>query len=308
VSTSSNHDHLRPYENSYAAGALEVDQDQTFSRIERGMPVRLIGTLEGLVTTSPEESILEALQKIRLHDFDYLPVRLPDSQSIIGIVSAKMLQTERDGVVAEVYQALGPDDLISAEASLLEFVWSVDQQPRRLVLQGTQIRGIVTLSDIQKLPVRISLFSLFIHFELLLTEHLHNCLRSRSPLEFVAPKRRSYIEKRWKKFSDNRLQQDIFNAMDMRDKRDIAMKLNILGKSEKSIETSFLNIERHLRNPIAHGAEYAISREAAGRTVRAAKEARAWIIDLKKARDEGVIAASTQVGPRLSGDNRMTLP
>jgi hypothetical protein len=51
-------------------------------------------------------------------------------------------------------------------------VWTSNQQPRRLVLEGTEIRGIVTLSDIQKLPVRIALFSLFIHFELLLTEHL----------------------------------------------------------------------------------------------------------------------------------------
>src|SRR6266511_4977695 len=95
--------------------------------------------------------------------------------------------------VEQVYDRLGPDDLISAETSLLQFVWSAEEQPRRLVLEGTDIRGIVTLSDIQKLPVRISLFSLFIHFVLLLTEHLRQSLRDKNPLEFVAPARRDGI-------------------------------------------------------------------------------------------------------------------
>jgi hypothetical protein len=81
--------------------------------------------------------------------------------------------------------------------------------------------------------------------------------------------------------------------MDICDKRDVAMKLNILGKSATSIGTSISNIERYLRNPIAHGAEYAISREAAYRTVRAAKETRAWIIDLRQVRDVGALAAFT---------------
>ena len=279
------HEQLRSPEGRYSAGALDVDQDRTLGRIERGMPVRLIATLQGLITTNPEESALDALKKIKSFDFDYLPVCRSPTQSMIGIVSAEALKAS-DGRVADAFQPLGPDDLISAEASLLEFVWSADLQPRRLVLEGTEIRGIVTLSDIQKPPVRISLFSLFIHFELLLTEHLRAILRGRSPLEFVAPKRKEFVAAKWKEFSDNRLQQDIFNAMDICDKRDVAMRLKILDKSGTSIESSISNIERYLRNPIAHGAEYAISREAANRTVRAAKDTRDWIIDLRKAADE----------------------
>ena len=49
--------------------------------------------------------------------------------------------------VDQVYGRLGPEDLISAESSLLEFVYSADEQPRRLVLEGTNVRGLVTLSD-----------------------------------------------------------------------------------------------------------------------------------------------------------------
>jgi CBS domain-containing protein len=177
---------------SYAAGALDVDQDQTLAQVERGMSVRLIATLENLVTATRDELAPDVLEKkMRLHGFDYLPVRRTANGPIIGIISADAMRNEgRDRNVAQIYEPLGPDDLISAEASLLHFVWPADQQPRRLVLEGKDIRGIVTLSDIQKLPVRISLFSLFIHFELLLTEYLRYTLRNKIVLEFVSAVRR----------------------------------------------------------------------------------------------------------------------
>jgi len=72
--------------------------------------------------------------------------------------------------------------------------------------------------------------------------------------------------------------------MDICDKRDVAKKLNILGKSATSIQNSITGIERDLRNPIAHGSDYAISREAAVKAIRAARATRDWIADLRKAR------------------------
>jgi hypothetical protein len=106
------------------------------------------------------------------------------------------------------------------------------------------------------------------------------------PLEFVAPRRKEMVAAKWQTFNENRLQQDIFSAMDICDKRDIAMRLRLLGKSASSIESTISDIEKYLRNPIAHGAEYAISQEAATRTVRAAQATRAWIADLRNARSE----------------------
>ncbi len=271
--------------NSYQAAPLDVDEDQTLLQVERGMPVRLIATFEGLTTTTPDEPAISASNNANAHRFDYLPVRQSENGPIIGIFSSSMSQSiGANHNVEQVYDRLGPDDLISAETSLLQFVWSAEEQPRRLVLEGTDIRGIVTLSDIQKLPVRISLFSLFIHFELLLTEHLRHILRDRSPIEFVSPGRRGLVQEKWHEFTSNQMEQDIFSAMDICDKRDVAKKLNILGKSATSIQNSITGIERDLRNPIAHGSDYAISREAAVKAIRAARATRDWIADLRKAR------------------------
>jgi hypothetical protein len=112
-----------------------------------------------------------------------------NDRSMIGIVSANAISEKGCALkIAELYDPLGPDN--SAEASLLHFVWSADPQPRRLVLEGKDIRAIVTLSDIQKLPVRISLFSLFIDFALLLTEHLRYLLRTKSHLTLYHPRAR----------------------------------------------------------------------------------------------------------------------
>jgi CBS domain-containing protein len=276
----------------FPSGPLDVDQDLTLERIERSMPVRLIATFDNLITATTDEPSIDALDKVNKHRFDYLPVRRSIDGPIIGILSADRLRDNSRGHhVDQVFEPLGPSDLISSDTSLLQFVWSADQQPRRLVLEATEIRGIVTLSDIQKLPVRISLFSLFIHFELLLTEHLRQSLRDKNPLEFVTPRRRDGVSKKWKAFIADDLEHDIFSAMDICDKRDVAEKLKILGKSAKSIASSISNIERFLRNPIAHGADYAISKEAAYRTVRAAQETQEWIRDLRSARGLGLSGA-----------------
>ena len=52
------------------------------------------------------------------------------------------------------------------------------QALRDLVLDRSEIRGLVTLSDLQRLPVRTALFGLFIHLELALTEVLRTRLGS----------------------------------------------------------------------------------------------------------------------------------
>jgi hypothetical protein len=70
---------------------------------------------------------------------------------------------------------------------------------------------------------------------LLLTEHLRYILRNKIALEFLSPSRRELVSKKWREFTDNRLEQDIFSAMDICDKRDVAAKLEILGKSANSI-------------------------------------------------------------------------
>ena len=267
----------------WASSPLSIDQDQTLSQIESALTVRLIATLSELKTTTPDAQVSEALKIANEYEFGYLPVRHTPADSIIGIFSRLSPHTDDTLRVREVFEPLGSNDLISAETSLLNFVWSADEQPRRLVLEGTRIEGIVTLSDIQKLPVRMALFSLFIHFELLLNEQLRRMLGYTDPCVHLRPKRAEHVRAKWQEFTENKMEQDIFNAMDLCDKREVAKKLRILDKSSTFIEESIKGIEFHLRNPIAHGSEYPQTHDAALKTIRAARATRDWIRELQLA-------------------------
>ena len=215
-------------------------------------------------------------------EYDYLPVRSNAHGPIVGLFCRSSFQSEHQ-LVGEIFRPIGPTDLNSSETSLLHFVWTANQQPRRLVLEGTDVRGIVTLSDIQKLPVRMALFSLFIHFELLLTEHLRQRVGNGDPFLHLTPGRAEHARDKWRQFTASNMDQDKFSAMDLCDKREVARAPRILGKTPTSTKGSIGEIERYLRNPIAHGAEYAETREAAGKTIRAAVATKAWIDELRGA-------------------------
>jgi len=247
------------------------------------LTVRLIATLGELKTVTVDAQVSEALTDAKKYRFDYLPVRRPADGLIIGVFDAHASYGNSTMQVGKIYEPIGPNDLISAETSLLNFVYSADQQPRRLVLDGTKIEGIVTLSDIQKLPVRMALFCLFIHFELLLSDHLRQMLGGADPCAYLSLQRAERVRNKWQEFYESELNQDMLDSLDLCDKRDIAKKLNILGKSTTEIESSIKGIEKHLRNPIAHGAEYAHNRKSANKTIRAARSTREWIQELQAA-------------------------
>ena len=60
--------------------------------------------------------------------------------------------------------------LVSAEEPLPKFLPTLVSSPYRLVVRGVEIRGIVTLSDVAKLPVRLMAFTLAIHVEVVLAD------------------------------------------------------------------------------------------------------------------------------------------
>jgi hypothetical protein len=61
-------------------------------------------------------------------------------------------------------RALPEENLIGADAGILSFVKGADRRGCRLVMSGAEISGLVSLSDLQKLPVRATvLFALITH-------------------------------------------------------------------------------------------------------------------------------------------------
>lgn len=93
--------------------------------------------------------------------------------------------------------SLSDANLIGTEASILDFLQEVDSKPFRLVVSGGGIDGLVAWSDLQKLPVRVALFSLITGFELIMSKAIRNEYpHGDGWLKHLTPKRRCAVENR----------------------------------------------------------------------------------------------------------------
>lgn len=266
------------------ASSLDGDHDAILSHLERSTPVRLMATIGDFVSTNTAASVRDAVALADECRFDYLPVCEGLGGPVVGLFERKIAPLEPDLAVGTVMQPLSSVNLIAIDAPLLQFVLSADKSPCRLILDDTEIRGLVTLSDIQRLPVRTALFSLFIHLELLLTDALRREIGpDRSPFDCLSSKRAEEARERWGTFRASGLDHDPYSALMFSDKKTIAKKLKLCKLSGERIDTELNSIEAKLRNPIAHGADYALTEATALETVQVARLVKAWIERLRRA-------------------------
>jgi hypothetical protein len=120
-------------------------------------------------------------------------------------------------------------------------------------------------------------------FEILLTHALRVTIgEDRQPFHLLSPERAENAEQQWRTFVQSSLDRDVYSALLLADKKALAKKIQLCGASKSRIESEFSAIEKHLRDPIAHGSEYAQTREKAVATIKAARFLRNWITALKQ--------------------------
>lgn len=161
------------------------------------MSISLISTFN-LETCDIEDHLEQVLTRKELERFDYIPVC--SENKVVGALNAEKFRqsTQIDGLVNSVMDKLSQSILISANADILSFLKEADTSPYRLVLDGTEICGIVTISDLQQLPVRSVLFSLITYLELLMAE----LIRQKYPNENdwiakLTDRRQQKVEEKW---------------------------------------------------------------------------------------------------------------
>jgi hypothetical protein len=112
------------------------------------------------------------LSSNRHHQFDFLPVTeaATGPMKIVGLLEVALYKRSAttDALVGEVMRPLSEENLIGADASILAFVRDADRRKCRLVVSGHEIGGLISLSDLQRLPVRAALFGLVTYFEILM--------------------------------------------------------------------------------------------------------------------------------------------
>lgn len=174
--------------------------------------------------------------------------------------------------------------LISAQEPLTQFIQLMERSPSyRLVLRGGRIRGIVTRSDLLKLPVRLFAFTLVTHLELLMID----VIRTKYPdsqdghpwLELLSKERQEAVLKKQQDLKQGNYELPLIECTEFCDKRDIVKKLSLVP-SKRTFEKELKSIEV-LRNKVAHAGNYAHNDEEMEKFIQRVVLTQGWIDKLE---------------------------
>jgi hypothetical protein len=244
-----------------------------FQILHAGLRVSMIATARSDFRNCYLNDSLQKVAEGNEDKFDFMPVLQGDdgNDHIVGIVQLDSFfeAPAPDMAISDAYRPLHESYLIGADASILSFVKEADARPFRLLISDQGVVGLVSLSDLQKLPVRAALFGLVTGLEIAMTD----AIQAADPggnnwINCISAERRVSLQKR---IEDARQKQGIVTELlftEFCDKRDIVTKL--LFKSEpkrcrEELARKFRRIEK-LRNNLAHANDYAASNQDAADT------------------------------------------
>ena len=259
----------------------EIDGD-IFETLHSGLAVALIATeRERLMMCRPNESLSSVVSRSAEQRYDYLPVTDDEGSKIVGLLHTVDFVQDSSciGLVREHFRPLSEGDLIGANASILDFIKDADSKPCRLIVSESEILGLVTLSDLQRLPVRAALFALITGLELTMAEAIRKKYEpDKDWLRLLGECRQEKINKEVEKSK----QGDAFvNALlftQFCDKRDILIDSFSFSLSRTKLRRQLEDIQE-LRDNLAHANEYAATRTDA-------KNVCGVVRDLLKLREE----------------------
>lgn len=221
-------------------------------------------------------------------NYSFLPV-VDDGDRVIGLYNAEQWFgiEPQDEMVGANYLALSEDTVIGADASIFDFIRYADKVSTKLVVSGEGVAGLVSLSDVQQLPVRAALFALVTSLEMAMSLAIER--RWEHPRDWMALLTEGRKGKLLAEI-DSAKQRDGFVSelafTQFSDKTTLLIKGGLLSGSRNSLEAQFKLI-RQLRDDLAHANRYADTPEAAKSVCRVVRS----IYDLKdellqKAADE----------------------
>ncbi len=224
---------------------METEIDLSLSRIAMAFQVNDIATYE-LITCDGTQDPRELMDKYL--DIDQFPIN--NSGRITGVI-----ERVRD-FDNKPYQEHPLDEgiLVSADEPLSNFLPLLAEPPYyRLVLRGTNIQGIVTKSDVQKIPVRSYAFALVTQLELIMIQRIREDFPDNEDWSDFLPKtRKESLEDRFLKSRNNNMDISKLELTELCDKRVILKRKYQLGKKFVS---DLEQIEK-LRNKLAHANDF----------------------------------------------------
>jgi hypothetical protein len=236
---------------TWASKTLGTPANEVIAAVRTGITIQSIATPRARLVMREKSHWPNFKDEAELADFDHVPVT--EGDEIVGIYDREEGKTLRD---------LSESMFMAADASLLGYLEIADSRNFAFLVRESQIVGIVTLSDIQKLPVYCVLFSLLISVEMLLME----CIRAACNgdpdkwMSYLDTGAKKTIEKYWKDAQQKNIAPlDKLSCASFGNELTAAEGLGFVASDE------ILTLKRlnELRNSIANGKEIALTPDRA---------------------------------------------
>lgn len=272
--------------NDWAKSAIDGGAEASLYSVQESLPVSLISTPRAdFVTCKMDDRIADLVKRNHKDDFDFLPVieENGDKKTIAGVLSLVNENKKSNQTTKDQMQLLNEGVLIGADASILDFIGDADTRPFRFIVAGSEISGLVTLSDLQRLPVRVALFAMVTQLELSMSEVIRRNY-SDGWIEYLNDTRRAKIE------SEITLAIEEGTLVEKLLYTQFCDKVAILRKkwpfasslSSKSQFRSDMNAIQKLRDSLAHANEFAAARDEANKVCQRVREMGYWLKELEQ--------------------------
>lgn len=248
------------------------DFEMTMQGLESGLRVEAIAVFMLDVC-----SLADSLESVRLRmeetGHDQIPVRGDDS--IVGVVDRlKKLEGE---IVRDCMTPLQEEMLVAATDPIGTLLPLLRQSRYRLVVRKGRITGIVTQSDLIKLPARLFAFAQITHLEMLMADRILEIMPEKSQwIGLLTDGRRQKVEEKVRISKALRLDPDELEFTDFCDKCAILKKH--LAYAPR-FESELKEIEK-LRNVLFHAGDYGQNLRELQRFLDRLEMTRSWIAEL----------------------------
>jgi CBS domain-containing protein len=261
------------------------DFQTTMAGLESGLRVEAISVFD-LLTCVPTDRLSDVWSHMRDAGLDQFPVR--EDGHIVGVLDGA--SELPDGLVRDAMCLLRENMLVAASDPVGILLPLLRDASYRLVVRAGRISGIVTRSDLIKLPVRLHAFAQVTHLEMLMARLVQLHLPEQDQwIRYLSELRREKVEGKIREHAEARLDPNPLEFTDFCDKRTILKKhLHLGGSFEKD-----LGKVEDLRNTIAHAGDYGGSIEELQEFIDQVELAKCWIDEIGR-RIEERLAESDQ--------------
>lgn len=227
------------------------DFDRLMRAFESGVTVRLIMS-EPLYTIPPDRSMKLVFEDDGCDDFDCFPVRSEDDEdsAIIGAVFRDDVDDQIDISAQEVMRPMHEVPIVASTDSIDRLITAMRERRQHhwLVLHEMRITGIVTRSDLGRLPVRMLALVRVVHLEESLTQLIRTTCPDDGWLACLTAKRVEGINQRFDEMKSNKEAIDRLACATLSDKSDVLKKCLGCRDDAKQLGRIIL-----LRNDLMHG-------------------------------------------------------